>query len=317
MTPFICSIPLISALFTVCTPPLPLATGYVEGEFVLIAPVATTQIETVHVRRGDKVTAGQILATTEQRDAEINLAETVAALAGAESQLANLREGRREDEIHVIEASLASARAQASEAEKEVVRLQNLLDRGVVSQAQFDTVETARDVAVARVSEMEANLAVARLPARPNEIAAAEANVAQVRARRDAAAWQLGKRILNAPSAGTVFEILRTAGEVAGPQAPVISMLPDGAVVLRLYVPEPAISGISLGARLRVNCDGCGDEARATVTYISDSPEFTPPVIYSVENRQKLVYLIEARPDSTAEALKPGQIVDVDYLDHE
>jgi HlyD family secretion protein len=47
------------------------------------------------------------------------------------------------------------------------------------------------------------------------------------------------------------------------------------------------------------------------VTYVADSPEFTPPVIYSLENRQKLVYLVEARPDAGAEALKPGQIVDV------
>ena len=99
---------------------------------------------------------------------------------------------------------------------------------------------------------------------------------------------------------------------MAGPQAPVLSVLPDGALKLRVYVPEFALSSISVGAHLSVHCDGCGEAMRATVSYVSSDPEFTPPVIYSLENRQKLVYLIEARPEDGAWALAPGQIVDVD-----
>ena len=149
------------------------------------------------------------------------------------------------------------------------------------------------------------------MPARPKEIEAAQAAVAQARAGRDAAAWQLSQRTLSAPSAGTVFDILRTEGEIAGPQAPVLSFLPDGAVKLRLYMPEAAVSKVRPGTELTVHCDGCADGEGATVTYVSDAPEFTPPVIYSLENRQKLVYLVEARPDTGATRLKPGQIVDV------
>jgi len=61
-----------------------------------------------------------------------------------------------------------------------------------------------------------------------------------------------------------------------------------------------------------VRCDGCGAGLRARISYISADPEFTPPVIYSLESRQKLVYLVEARPEPGATMLKPGQIVDVD-----
>ena len=46
------------------------------------------------------------------------------------------------------------------------------------------------------------------------------------------------------------------------------------------------------------------------MSYISDTPEFTPPVIYSLENRQKLVFLVEARETGGTSALRPGQIVD-------
>jgi HlyD family secretion protein len=60
-----------------------------------------------------------------------------------------------------------------------------------------------------------------------------------------------------------------------------------------------------------LSCDGCPDGLSATVTYVADEPEFTPPVIYSVDSRQKLVYLVEARPEADKLALQPGQIVDV------
>ena len=288
----------------------PLATGYVEGEFHLIAPITTAQVAQLQVERGDRVAAGQVLVLMEKHDAEIALAEAEAALAQAKSNLEDLRQGRRPEEISVIRAALASARAQAREAETEAERQLDLRDRGVVPQSQVDAAQTRLDVARAQVAEIEANLAVARLPARPHQIAAAEAAVAQAQARRDAAAWQLDQRDLTAPAGGLVFEILRQDGEIAGPQAPVLSMLPDGAVKVRLYVPEADISSVSVGTRLSMTCDGCPPGQSATVTYVSNTPEFTPPVIYSLEIRQKLVYLVEARPDPGAGALKPGQIVD-------
>jgi HlyD family secretion protein len=87
--------------------------------------------------------------------------------------------------------------------------------------------------------------------------------------------------------------------------------MPDGAVKIKLYVPEAAFSGIQVGDRLAVSCDGCPAGLMARVSYASPEPEFTPPVIYSLETRQKLSHLIEARPEGEAAALKPGQIVDV------
>ena len=181
----------------------------------------------------------------------------------------------------------------------------------MASQSQLDDVETRLEVAQALVAEIEARLAVARLPARERLIAAAEAAVDVARASRDEAAWQLGKREVISPSSGMVFEIFRRRGEISGPQEPVLSFLPEGAVLLRLYVPEAFVASISPGVVLDVGCDGCPEDATATVTYVSNEPEFTPPVIYSPENRQKLVYLIEAQPDPEVAALKPGQIVDV------
>jgi HlyD family secretion protein len=94
-------------------------------------------------------------------------------------------------------------------------------------------------------------------------------------------------------------------------------MLPDGAVKLTVYVPQAAFSSIGVGTLLSVRCDGCQPGLQAKITYVSPDPEFTPPVIYSLENRQKLVYLVEARLQGDTSALQPGQIVDVRLVDGE
>lgn len=312
----LCAVPLVSWLFASCEPPMPFATGYVEGNYVQIASVATAQILDLTVTSGDRVVSGQPLVALEKRDAEIALAQTEAALSRAESQLANLRQGKRPEEIRVIEAALASARAQAGEARRTADRLLDLAARGVATETQRDDAATAAAVAEARVTEIEANLAVARLPARPDEIGAAEAMLREATAARDHARWQLEKRDLTAPATGVITDIIRRPGEIAIAGQPILAELPDGAVRLRLYVPEAAIARIAPGDRLAVRCDGCPPDLFATISYIADGPEFTPPVIYSVDSRQKLVYLVEARP-ADGSSLKPGQIVDVDLAEGE
>ena len=311
MLEILCSLPLIAGLLGQCPAPEVLANGYVEGEYLLIAPSGTAQIDNVAVRRGDRVSAGQAIAQMERRDAEIARAEAAAGLARAKSNLANLNEGRRAPEIQVIEAELASAIAEMREAQREADRQRGLFTRGSAPQAKVDEALTRLDIARSRVSEIRARLAVAKLPARKQEIAAAQAAVDQARAGLEAAQWRLDQRRIEAPASGVIFDVLRTAGEIAGPQAPILSMLPDGAVILRLYVPEKAVSTIAPGTVLQVRCDGCAPGTTATVSYVADNPEFTPPVIYSLENRQKLVYLVEARPDAASPVLKPGQIIDV------
>jgi HlyD family secretion protein len=308
---FLCATPLAASLFSACGPAAPLAVGYVEGEFVLLAPIETAQVETVSVRRGDRVTPGKTIVELESGDAEIAVAEAEAGLARAKAQLADLKLGKRPEEIEVLEAAVRSAKAQAAEAKRVLARAQDLFKRGIAPQAQFDEASTRVELADSEVRQAEANLAVAGLAARAETIRAAEYQVKQAEAQLEQARWRLSKRALEAPSPGRIDDVIRDAGDIAGPSAPVISMLPDGAVKLKVFVPQAAFSSVQVGALLDVRCDGCPDGLTARVSYVSPDPEFTPPVIFSLETRQKLVYLVEARPEDDASPLQPGQIVDV------
>lgn len=311
MAGWFCSLALVGALLPGCDDTVRVY-GWVEGEYVAMAPLEAARILSVDVRRGDRVERGTVVARLAVDDAEIAVADAGARLAQAESDLADMKRGRRPEEIDVVAATLASARAQAIDAERALERRRDLFARKVASQAELDQAATARDVAAARVRELEANLEVAKLPARDDLVRAAEARVAQSKAALANARWRLSERTLAAPAAGRVADVVRRPGEVAGPQAAVVSFLPDGAVKLKLFVPEKAFARVGLGGLVTVACDGCEAGLRARITYVAPEPEFTPPVIYSVETRAKLVHLVEARPEGPAlDRLRPGQLVDV------
>ncbi|WP_232230455.1 HlyD family secretion protein [Marivivens sp. JLT3646] len=163
----LCSLPIIAGLLSGCGDGASFATGYVEGDYTLVAPVSVAQVREITVARGDHVEADTVMVAMERHDAEIALAEAQANVAQAESQLANLQEGARPEEIAVIEANLASANLQADEANRERDRLEQLFARGVATDAQRDDAITAAQVAASKVAVVSAELAVARLPARP------------------------------------------------------------------------------------------------------------------------------------------------------
>ncbi|WP_269930802.1 HlyD family secretion protein [Aminobacter sp. HY435] len=307
----LCSIPFAASLYSACAAPAPLAVGYVEGDYVQLAPIEVAQVENIAVRRGDRVEAGKAIVTLESGDARIAVSQAEAALAQAEAQLADLKVGKRPEEIAALEASVRSTKAQAGEASRVLVRTQDLFKRGIATQAQMDEAKTQVEVSEAAIGLAQANLEVAGLPAREETIKAAQKQVEQSRSALEQAQWRLSKRVLTAPAGGRVTDVIRNAGETASPSAPVVSLLPDGAAKLTLFIPETAFSSIQVGTRLAVRCDGCPEGLTARVSYISPDPEFTPPVIYSLENRQKLVYLVEARPEDANSVLQPGQIVDV------
>jgi HlyD family secretion protein len=107
VTSILCSLPVLSSLVASCLAPAPLAVGYVEGSYVLVSPIEVAHVMSVEVERGDRFEPGQSLVQLERRDREIAVAEAEAALAKAESQLADLRIGKRPEEIAAIEATLS------------------------------------------------------------------------------------------------------------------------------------------------------------------------------------------------------------------
>lgn len=139
---------------------------------------------------------------------------------------------------------------------------------------------------------------------------AAESALRVAEARVNTSQTKLARRHMNAPIAGTIQQIYFREGETVPAQRPVVSILPPGNMKVRFFVPEPALPKLKVGDEVRVTCDGCADGLTAKIYFIATTAEYTPPVIYSQDERTKLVYLIQARPDRP-ERLRVGQPVSV------
>lgn len=286
--------------------------GYVEGDYVYIAaPVAGT-LKTLSVQAGQQVAVGAPLFTLDATPEQAARAEADARVVAAQAQAENTTKGRRADEIAVVRAQLAQARAQAARAETEWQRQKALIEQNFISQSRLDDATTARTQARDRVAELEASLRVTTLPARIDERASAEAQVEAAKQARQQLVWREQQTLQAAPAAGLVADTFWRAGEYVPAGQPVVSLLPPEARKARFYVPEAELGALKIGQAVQLRCDGCGAPIAAQISRIATQPEYTPPVIYSNTQRTKLVFLIEARPaPADATRLHPGQPLDV------
>ena len=307
---------LLAALLTACSRADPdLISGYAEAELVYVAPATAGRLEQLHVQRGARVAAGDVLFSLEADQQQLALTAARERTQRAAAQVANLGKGKRVEELRAIEQQLAQARAALELSAAEDKRTQSLVAQGFESPQRLDTARAGRERDEARVRELQAQLAVARSAARPDEIAAAVAEQRALAADAAQASWIETQRRRTAPSAGVVYDVLYRLGEWVPAGAPVAALLPDGAVKLRGFVPQARLSQVTLGQRVAVACDGCPADLIARITFISPQAEYTPPVIYSHDSRSKLVFLFEARPEGAAATqLKPGQPVQLRLL---
>ena len=305
---------LIPALLAACTAgPPPGWTGYAEAELVYIAPPVAGRLTTLAVRSGEAVTAGQALF---ELDATPELAADAEAQARAQSAQAQARDankGRRAPEVAVTRAQLDQARAAERLAVIDLARQQQLLTQGFVAKARLDDATTTLAQARARVAELEAALAVAPLPARDDARSAARALADAAQSGRAQTAWRVEQKRQGAPMPARVQDVFMRPGEWVAAGQPVLALLPPANRKARFYVPQAAVGGLRLDAPVSLHCDGCGAAIPARISFIASGPEYTPPVIYSNQQRDKLVFLVEARPVKAedAERLHPGQPLDV------
>jgi HlyD family secretion protein len=141
----------------------------------------------------------------------------------------------------------------------------------------------------------------------------AEATLRTAEARLNSLQTRLARRKVASPASGAVQQIYFRAGEMVPAGRPVLALLPPENIKLRFFLPETMVPAIAIGDTVKIGCDGCATDLTARVSFIAQTAEFTPPVIYSLEERSKLVYLVEARPEKPA-ALRVGQPVSVSLV---
>ncbi|HTZ70148.1 MAG TPA: HlyD family efflux transporter periplasmic adaptor subunit [Acetobacteraceae bacterium] len=271
--------------------------GYAEADFVKIGPTQPGLLMSVDVHRGDEVAAGQILFTQDATPDRAARDQAAHSLAQEEEQLKNLQMASRTTEIDEAAANVADAEATVTRTAADLRRGEALLPRGAVTKQSVDQMRADHQSAMAKLAAMQAALDQARAPVgRARQIEAQQAAVAGARAALAAAEWRLAQRTVAAPTAGRIADVLARPGEVMATAAPVVSLLPPGNIFVRFFVPENIVARLRRGGGVTFSCDFCPADLGGTISYIAPQAEYTPPVIYSEESREKLVFRIEARP---------------------
>ncbi len=298
------------SLFSGTPAPLRLQ-GYVEGEYVRVGSPLAGTLAVLNVREGDSVAAGAPLFSLDTVTDGAARDQAAALLAQAEAQLADQKKGKRPDELKSIAEQKAQAEASERLSAATLKRQVDLVKTGNAAQQALDQARAALDHDRAQIRQLAADYRQALLGARADEIAAQGEVVAEDRAALAKADKRLADDSPAAPAAAFVEKVFYRPGEVVAAGQPVVSLLPPANVKLVFFVPEPRLGGLHVGQVVDYACDGCAAGTRARISFVSSQVEYTPPVIYSVESREKLVFRVEARPLADPLALHPGQPVDV------
>ena len=207
---------------------------------------------------------------------------------------------------------LSAAQAALRLSEQELSRQQRLRRQGFSNQSALDQATSTRLQAQGKVRDLNAQLALAVQAARVDVRQAAQADVTAAAAQLTHADWLVTQTTPHSPVTGRVEETLYRVGEWIPAGSPVVTLLAPEAVKIRFYIPEAALATIKPGQNINISCDSCKQPIPARISFIANNAEYTPPVIYSKENRSKLVFMVEAKPlDSKTFLLHPGQPVAV------
>jgi HlyD family secretion protein len=289
--------------------------GYVEAEWrYLAAPEAGWLVDEAY-REGDVVEAGAVAFRLEPEPVVFDRQQAEAQWDKARALADDKQKGARAEELAVLQADIRAAEADVRLAESERQRWLKLHQEGLAAEETAERYDLSWQAAKARLAALKARLASARLGAREDQQKAAEADVRGAAAIRDKALWQEDQRSVRARVAGRVERLFYRPGEYVMAGVPVMALLPPSGLKIRFYVPEPDLARFHPGQRVKWMADGL-HEGEAVVSYVAAEAEYTPPIIFSEESRQKLVFMVEARPvdaEATTSRWRAGLPVEV-YL---
>lgn len=289
--------------------------GYVEGEYSYLASAVSGNLTKLFVSRGQRVEAQQPVFILDPEPEFHKLQEARSTLASAQQHLIDLEKGSRQTILDALEAQQRQAAANLDLSQKTLARYETLLVNKAIDKESVDQARSTNEQNKQRLKEIEANLAEAKLGARENLIQAQKAEAQAADAAVKQAEWALTQKSIRTPTHGQIIDTLFLEGEFVTAGNPVVILLPPEKIKIVFYVPEKIVGSIHVNDVITFDCDGCKQTYQAKIAFISPRVEFTPPVIYSKDSRDKLVFRVEAYPSiSDAVMLNPGQPVDVKII---
>lgn len=249
------------------------------------------RLATLDVDEGDAIKAGQRLALLDSAPNENALRQAEANVANAAAQLALLQEGYRSEEIAQVRSQVAQTQAAYDYADSFYQRQVGMWKKGAVAQDTLDDARSARQQALANLQAAKDKLAQYESGNRPQQIAAAQASLAQAQAAEAQARLDLSDTTLVAPSDGVILTRAAEAGSMLSAGGTVFTLSLTRPVWIRAYIDEPRLGKAIPGSEVLIYTDSRpGNPYHGTVGFVSPTAEFTPKSVETEELRTDLVY---------------------------
>ena len=278
------------------------ALGTLERDRVALTATADEVITALPVPRGEYVSKGTVLVQLDNRAQTAEVERRVAEVALAQANLDEKRAGPRPEDIAQARAQVAASQAKVVETETAFERFAQLESTGTTSEAKFDVVLSARDVARAELAKNQENLNELLAGSRIEDIQKAEAELGIAEANLKFAEKVLDDLSVKASRDGWLDSLPWNLGERVTSGSPVAVMLAGDAPYARVYVPEPHRAKVKQGDKLMIQVDSVDDPIEGEVRWISSDPSFTPYYGLNEDDRARLMYLAEVQlPDSASE----------------
>lgn len=290
--------------------------GYVEGNNVYLSAPFSGVLLRMPYGRGDEVHQGDLVFQLDPNPQSLELEADTLLLKEGQFDLNDQKSPKREPEIEVGQAKLAQVESRLRLAQLRQERYKHLYQKRA---GTLDRADEAREHVVEleelkkqRVAELE----LLNLGARKNKIWEKKARVEFLLEKIKIAKWKLDQKKGYATEDASVFDTYYREGEWVAAGTPVVALLLAKHIYIEFFVPVSMLSKLKLNQTVYFTCDGCAIKNEAKLDYIARQAEYVPPLVYSRDNYDKLVFRIRAKPVQPS-LFKPGQPVTITGFKHD
>lgn len=284
--------------------------GYTDTLYVYLSSPSAGYLKHKYVERGQPVKRKELLCRLSSDPELSNFKANYWAMNQAKRMWYDSRLPRRRPEIMAIDNQIRQTKTSIDKVENHLNRLLKLEKQHFVDADTLDNQSKTLKELSFQEKQYQENLKLAKMGARAQQIKAQYAAFRASKAKFKESKWYLAHKLIYAPNDGYIYDTFYNQGELVPAQKPVLVMVVPINNYIEFFVSAKDISKLSINMPIEYQFYGQTKQRLATINYISATVEYMPPVLYTPDYQEELVFRVRAKPKDTKDFIL-GQPVEV------
>ena len=287
--------------------------GQADATEIRISGKLPGRVMEIYVEEGDNVSKGDTLVHIHSSLVDARMGQAEAMENAAKAADAKVDAGTRKQIIQSAYELWQQALAAEGIAKKTYDRMENLYEKGVISEQKRDEAKAAYEAATAGVAMAESQYSLAKSGAQKEDKEAAKAMVNVAKGGVNEVAAILEDQYLVAPCDGQITEIYPNVSELVATGAPIMSLQKEDHWVV-FNVRETLLKDITTGSVIKIHIPALDIHTDAKVFYIKDLGTYANwQATKSTGDYDARTFQVKARPVEKIANLRPGMSVILEH----